>query len=157
MMADKGAWWSLQPFLNDEDANPKSDPVSKAKQEQVGKGTENAFAMAQRFKVNWAFGTDTLFAGPRGAERQGRQLAKLTRFMAPLEALHRATGAAGDLLALSGERAPYRGRLGRIESDALADLLVVDGDPATSLSWLEDPASNLRLIMKDGRIHKQSL
>lgn len=157
MMADKGAWWSLQPFLNDEDANPKSDPAQKAKQEEVGAGTERAFALAQKHKVNWAFGTDALFLGPRGAEKQGRQLAKLARFMAPLDALYRATGAAGDLLAMSGARAPYQGKLGRIEPNALADLLVVDGDPATSLAWLEDPAANLKLIMKGGQIHKRVL
>jgi imidazolonepropionase-like amidohydrolase len=77
--------------------------------------------------------------------------------MSPLEALHKATGAAGDLLALSGPRNPYDGRLGVIAEGALADLLVVNGDPATGLDWLDDPANNLRLIMKGGRIYKEAL
>lgn len=153
MMADNGVWWSLQPFLADEDSNQYSDPKAIAAQKMVAEGTVRAFGMAQQYNVNWAFGSDVLFGG---AELQGRHLSKLARFMSPLEALHRATGASGRLLALSGPRAPYDGRLGVIADDALADLLVVEGDPETGLDWLEN-TDNLRLIMKNGRIHKNSL
>ena len=154
MMADRGAWWSIQPFLADEDANQYTDPKAIAAQRTVADGTVRAFELAAKHKVNWAFGTDILFAG--SGESQGRQLAKLARFMSPLEALHRATGAAGKLLAMSGPRATYDGALGVIAEGANADLLVVDGDPAADLSWLGDSA-NLRLIMKGGRVHKTTL
>lgn len=153
MMADTGTWWSIQPFLADEDANTYTDPVAIAAQKAVSDGTVQAFEWADKHRVNWAFGTDILY---RGGESQGRQLVKLTRFMSPLAALHRATGAAGDLLALSGARAPYRGRLGVIAPDALADLLVIDGDAEASLDWLADTA-NLRLIMKNGQLFKNTL
>jgi imidazolonepropionase-like amidohydrolase len=153
MMADSGTWWSIQPFLADEEANQYTDPKAIAAQKFVAEGTVRAFELAQVHKVNWAFGTDILYSG---AENQGKQLTKLARFMSPLEALHRATGAAGQLLALSGPRAPYDGRLGVIAQGALADLLVVDGDPETDLSWLADTA-NLRLIVKGGQIAKDSL
>lgn len=103
-----------------------------------------------------AFGTDILF-NPAGAASQGRQLAKFARFMSPLEALHKATGAAGSLLALSGERAPYAGRLGVIAEGALADLLVIDGDPETDLAWLDTPDASLRVIIKGGRMFKNIL
>ncbi len=43
-----------------------------------------------------------------------------------------------------------------IAPGAFADLLVVEGDPEASLAWLED-TGNLRLIVKNGRIHKNSL
>ncbi|MGM0639657.1 MAG: amidohydrolase family protein, partial [Pseudomonadota bacterium] len=43
------------------------------------------------------------------------------------------------------------------EPGALADLLVVDGDPSRDLDFLYDPERNLRLIMKGGRIHKERL
>lgn len=153
MMADHGTWWSIQPFLADEDANQYTDPKAIAAQRQVAEGTVRAFEMAQQYSVNWAFGTDILYGG---GESQARQLAKLARFMSPLEALYRATGAAGQLLSLSGPRAPYDGALGVIAEGALADLLVVDGDPETGLDWLAD-SENLRLIMKGGRIFKDSL
>jgi imidazolonepropionase-like amidohydrolase len=103
-----------------------------------------------------AFGTDTLFSSDL-VRRMGRQLSKLARYMRPLEALRVATGAAGDLLAMSGPRNPYGGALGVIKEGALADLLVIDGDPAAALDWLENYFSSLRLIMKGGRIVKESL
>ena len=156
MMADAGAWWSIQPFLADEDANPESDPRQQAKQMEVATGTVRAFELGRALGTRMAFGTDILF-NPAGASGQGRQLAKLTRFMSPLEALNMATGAAGELMALSGDRSPYSGRLGVIAEGAHADLLVIDGEPEVDLSWLEDPGANLRLIMKGGRIAKDTL
>ncbi|PKM01306.1 MAG: hydrolase, partial [Gammaproteobacteria bacterium HGW-Gammaproteobacteria-7] len=156
MMKAEGAWWSIQPFLSDEDSNPRSDPVQQAKGERVARGTVQAFEQGRAEGVKMAFGTDILM-NPGGSASQGRQLAKLTRFMAPLEALRMATGAAGELLAMSGERAPYPGKLGVIEPGALADLLVWDGDPSASLDFIGDPASNLKLVMKGGRVFKESL
>jgi len=43
-----------------------------------------------------------------------------------------------------------------IAQGALADLLVIDGDPEQGLDWLGDKA-NLRLIMKNGRVFKDEL
>lgn len=156
MMKTEGAWWSIQPFLADEDSNPKSDPIQIAKQQQVSVGTVRAFEKGRAEGVKMAFGTDILM-NPGGSASQGRQLAKLTRFMAPLEALRMATGQAGELLAMSGERSPYPGKLGVIEAGAHADLLVWDGDPAQSLDFLGDPAANLKLVMKGGRVYKEAL
>jgi imidazolonepropionase-like amidohydrolase len=62
-----------------------------------------------------------------------------------------------DLLALSGLRSPYDGRLGVIEAGALADILVVNGDPVADIRLLEDPAKNLSVVMKDGQVHKNTL
>lgn len=155
-MAQADAWWSIQPFLADEDSNQYSDPRSQAKQRQVAEGTVRAFEQGRAEGVNMAFGTDVLF-NPKGAATQGRQLSKLTRFMPPLEALRMATGAAGDLLALSGERNPYQGRLGVIAEGALADILVWDGDPETELNFVASPDTTLRLVMKGGRMFKNQL
>ncbi|WP_371061315.1 amidohydrolase family protein [Rhodosalinus sp. 5P4] len=156
MMREEGAWWSIQPFLADEDANPKSDPRQQAKQIEVAEGTVRAFEEGRAEGVQMAFGTDILM-NPAGTASHGRQLGKLTRFMPPLEALHLATGAAGELLALSGARAPYDGRLGVIAEGAPADLLVVDGDPEAGLDWLDTPETSLPLIMKGGAIVKDRL
>ena len=48
--------------------------------------------------------------------------------------------AIAELLALCGPRNPYPGRLGVVEPGAIADLLVVDGDPMTDIDLLADPA-----------------
>ena len=68
-----------------------------------------------------------------------------------------ATSRNAELLALSGERNPYPGKLGVIEAGAYADLLIVDGDPLTDIALVADPEANLRLIMKGGRIYKNAL
>jgi imidazolonepropionase-like amidohydrolase len=156
MMKAQGAFWSIQPFLADEDANPRSDPIQQAKGEQVARGTVQAFEKGRGEGVKMAFGTDILM-NPGGSARQSRQLATLTGFMAPAEALRMATGAAGELLAMSGDRTPYPGALGVIAPGAHADVLVWDGDLAASLDVIGDPATNLRLIMKGGRNFKEAL
>lgn len=67
-----------------------------------------------------------------------------------------ATSANGELLALSGERNPYPGRLGVVEEGALADLLLVDGNPLSDIELMND-SNNLVLIIKNGTIHKNTL
>ena len=129
---------------------------NREKQLEVAAGTDNAYKLAKRHKIKVAFGTDTLF-NPKLAQRQGKQLSKLTRWFTPAEVLRMATSANAELLALSGRRNPYPGKLGVVEEGALADLLLVDGDPIADIKLLEDPAKNLVVIMKDGKIFKNAL
>ena len=68
-----------------------------------------------------------------------------------------ATSTNGELLAISGPRNPYPGKLGVIEEDALADLLVVDGNPIENIGLIAEPEKTLALIMKDGKIIKDAL
>ena len=44
-----------------------------------------------------------------------------------------------------------------VEEGALADLLLVDGNPLDDIKLVEDPAKNFVVIMKDGRIYKNRL
>jgi imidazolonepropionase-like amidohydrolase len=156
MMAGEGVWWSLQPFLADEDANVQHDPRSKAKQQQVAVGTVRAYELADKYQIQTAWGTDILFT-PAHLPHQGRMLSKLTRFYDPLKVLKMATGDNGRLLQLSGLRQAYDGELGVIRPGALADLLLIDGEPEQSLSFLEQPEQNLLLIIKDGKLYKNAL
>ena len=68
-----------------------------------------------------------------------------------------ATADNADLLAMSGPRNPYPGKLGVVQEGALADLLLVDGDPIADIALIEDPAKNFVVIMKDGEVHKNAL
>lgn len=156
MMRDEGVWWSLQPFLQDEDSNVYPDPARRESQSRVAQGTVKAYELAQKYGIKTGWGTDVLF-NPKGTASQGKQLAKLTRFYDPLTLLKQATGTNAELLALSGERNPYPQPLGRIAPGAFADLLVADGDPSVNLDFLINPEQNLRLIMKDGKVHKNTL
>jgi imidazolonepropionase-like amidohydrolase len=157
MLAEHNTWWSLQPFLDDEDTKPIPEQAGRAKQAQVRAGTDRAYALAREYGVRLAWGTDILFDASL-ASRQGKQLAKMARWFTPAEVLTMATSTNAELLAVSGPRNPYPGRaLGRVEPGAWADLLLVDGNPLDELSLLADPDRNLAVIMKDGVIHKNSL
>jgi imidazolonepropionase-like amidohydrolase len=61
------------------------------------------------------------------------------------------------LLSMSGPRNPYPGRIGILEEGALADLLLMDGDPLTNIELIADPDRNILVIMKDGKIYKNSI
>jgi imidazolonepropionase-like amidohydrolase len=156
LMAEKGIWWSLQPFLDDEFSNVIKDPVKRAKQLAMVQGTDTAYELAIRHKIKLAWGTDALF-DPRLATGQGAQLAKMTRWFTPAEILRMATSTNAELLALSGPRNPYPGRLGVVEVGALADLILVDGDPLSDVSLVARPDDAFVVIMKNGFVHKNSL
>jgi imidazolonepropionase-like amidohydrolase len=158
LLAEKGIWWSLQPLRDDEDASmlPFMTPVSRQKALEVFAGTENAYKLAKQYKVRTAWGSDLMFDA-RVAGRQGAWLAKLVRWYTPAETLKMATADNGELMALSGFINPYPGKLGVVEEGALADLLLVEGNPLEQIRLIEDPDQNFPVIMKDGRIYKNTL
>ena len=59
--------------------------------------------------------------------------------------------------AVSGLRSPCAGKLGVVEEGALADLLLVDGNPLENIKLVENPARNFVVIMKDGKVYKNLL
>jgi imidazolonepropionase-like amidohydrolase len=155
LMAEKGIWWSLQPFLdNKPSTNPEGSP-NRLKQLEMFKGTDNAYALAKKYKIKTAWGTDILFDAELAA-KQGDELAVMTRWYSAAEALKMATADNAELLALSGPRTAYAGKLGVVEEGALADLLLVDGDPIANLELVTDPQKNFVVIMKDGKIYKNT-
>ena len=156
LIAERGIWLSTQAFPDEmADAFPPGSQ-ERAKAFTVFAGTDTSITLAKKYKLKTAFGTDILFS--KGlAQRQGELLVKFTRWYTPAETLAMATGTNGELLALSGKRNPYPGKLGVVEEGALADLLLVDGDPVSNIELLQDPAKNLLVIMKDGKIYKNSL
>jgi len=156
-MKKNDVWLSIQPLLNDEDALKFDSPYSQAKFEAVTSGTDEIYETAKKVGVKIAFGTDMLF-DPVAAEKQGKMLSKLKRWFTPYEALKMATSTNAELLALSGPRNPYQeGPLGVIKEGAYADLILVDGNPLENLDLVADAEKNFVMIMKDGKIYKNSL
>ena len=158
LMKEKGAFLSMQPLLDDEDAIPFPEgSFSRQKYIQVTKGTDRVYRLAKKIGVKIVFGTDTLF-DPALAAKQGKVLAKLGRWFSPVEALRQATSTAAELLKLSGPRSPYRdGPLGVIRQGAYADLILVNGNPVENLNLVADPGKNFSVIMKNGTIYKNAL
>ena len=156
LLADQGLWWSLQPLTYDAEVFARMTPLSQSKALKVFAGTEIAYKLARQYQIKTAFGADVLFDAA-AASRQGAYLAKLVRWYTPAEALKMATADNGELMALCGSINPYPGKLGVVEEGALADLLLVDGNPLDNIELVADPAKNFRLIMKDGAIYKDEL
>lgn len=155
LMAEKGIWLSTQPFV-DLGGAAALPPQNQARKKQVIAGTDNVYAFVKKYKIKTAWGTDVLFSQAL-AERQGKMLVDMTRWYTAAEALAMATSANAELLALTGLRNPYPGKLGVVEQGAFADLLLVDGDPTTNIDLVADAAKNFVVIMKDGKIHKNTL
>jgi imidazolonepropionase-like amidohydrolase len=150
MLAEKGVWLSLQAL---DEAPPTASEDVRKKKHMVVEGTDNAFKWAKKHNVKLAWGTDFLF-NPLQNKNQNAEILKLKAWFSPAEALRLVTYSNGQLLALSGPRNPYPGKLGVIEVGALADLLLVDGDPTQNLDIIADPDKNFRVIMKGGQIYK---
>jgi len=152
LLADKGIWLSLQAL---DEAPPTASALKRAKKHTVVEGTDNAFTWARKYGVKLAFGTDILLE-PDNTKNQITDFTKLTKWFTPAEALKLVTYDNAQLLALSGPRNPYPGKLGVIEPGAYADVLLINGDPTTDLNLIGDPEKNLTVIMKNGAIVKNT-
>jgi len=153
LLGEKGIWLSLQAL---DEAPPTASEGTRAKKHTVVEGTDNAFKWAKKHNVKLAWGTDLMFL-PAQMKNQNTDVVKLKAWMTPAEALRLVTHDNAQLLALSGPRNPYPGKLGVVEVDALADLLLVDGDPIANLDLVASPDKNFLVIMKDGKIYKNRL
>jgi imidazolonepropionase-like amidohydrolase len=152
LMAEKGIWLSTQPFTDIGSAEVLP-PAQRQQKMQVVTGTDVVYNLVKKYKIKTAFGTDILFSKAL-AERQGQGIVELTRWFTPADALIMATSKNGELLGLSGLRNPYPGKLGVIEQGALADLLLVDGNPLEDIQLVADPKNKFLVIMKDGIVYK---
>lgn len=170
-MADHGVWLCTQPFVESDHDYP--GPASAEKNRQVCEGVERTIRWALDHGVNVAFGTD-LMLNPAKSGRQSDMVARLAGLTGgPVDGLRMATSANAELFRKAGPRDPYQNptavdrakygdkphvaHLGVIAEGAWADLLLVDGDPTRDLSVLADPAANLKVIIKDGHVHKNTL
>ncbi len=156
LMAKNDVHISLQPLTAKQimDAYPEDD-VRHIKAKQAFEGTGNVMMWAKKHGVHMAWGTDLL----NSIETRKTQLQDLSirkQWFSSAEIMIQATGNGGKTVALSGPRNPY-GRLGVIEVDALADILIYRENPLEDVSVVEDFEKNLVLIMKDGKVHKNLL
>ncbi|MET7001484.1 metal-dependent hydrolase family protein [Chitinophaga defluvii] len=153
LIAEKGIWLSLQNLV---DNTPDMDAQRIAKRKPVIEGQEKVWPLAKKYNVKLAWGTDFLFE-PALNEKQNEFILRLQKWFTNAEILKMVTQDNASLLQLSGLRSPYPGKLGIIEEGAMADILLVDGDPLKDLKLLANPAKNFVVIIKDGKIYKNIL
>ncbi|HEY6964388.1 MAG TPA: amidohydrolase family protein [Erythrobacter sp.] len=150
LMAEKGIWLSGQMLV---DSTEAMDPKRREKRKPIIEGQQIVWPMAKRLGVKLAWGTDFLFEPELNAQ-QNAYILRLKPYFTPAELLRLVTSQNAELLALSGPRSPYEGKLGVVQEGALADLILVEGNPLQDIDLIGDPAKNFAVIMKDGVIVK---
>jgi len=158
-MAKEGVWLSPQAYLfgmTPEELNIVGTPA-EPKMRQVNSDSDVVMKLAGKLGVKVAWGTD-LFGPLEKQALQPLEFRARTRYFSNVEILRQATSFNAELLKLSGLRHPYtEGALGVIEEGAYADIIIVDGNPLDDMELMVDPATNFKLIMKDGVIYKNTL
>ena len=157
--------WGMSPELF------KNPYVTKSKHgaiREMQKNAPNFVKWLMKHKVKVVFGTDDVGDMVIGQNSRRYELFYRAEVFGNFETLKQATSVAGELLALTGLRNPYEGKQGVVEEGALADLLLVDGNPLEDISvlgaqseWFSapppEPIETLRVIMKDGVVYKNTL
>ncbi|MBW3164422.1 metal-dependent hydrolase family protein [Ferrimonas balearica] len=159
--------WGISPDLARNPLMPAAKiPMVKALGEQYADFGEKLL----KHKVKVVFASDYVGV-PEDAERARRYEIwwRTQKFGSNFEVLRQMTSVAGEMLALSGPRNPAKGKLGVVEEGALADLILIDGNPLEDISviggtdkWFDAepeyrPIETLVVIMKDGVIYKNIL
>lgn len=155
LMGEKGIWLSIQALDEEGRADFSTEQLQKKK--DVANGADAVIKLAKKYKVKMAWGTDVFFNPPINKD-QNTYIAKMGNWFTPYEVLKLITSDNAQLLALSGNRSPYReGKLGVIEEGAYADMILVDGNPLKDINVMVDYNKNFVLIMKDGIVYKNTI
>jgi imidazolonepropionase-like amidohydrolase len=118
-------------------------PICQREVDELKAVALRSFKRAAEAGLKIALGTDALSDEMHG--RNARELALLVRHgLTPMEAIVAATKTAAEACRVND-------RVGTLEAGKAADLLVVNGDPLSDISLLQDQ-SCLLLIMKEGYV-----
>ena len=159
MMNEMGAIYTPQAFIFSptEEQIAAADPATVAKGAPLRENLDTSMRLARDHGVKIGFGVDS-FGSAELLAFQNLEFGRRLRWFSSVEILRQATSVNAELFALSGARSPYQeGPLGVVQVGAYADLLLVEGDPTQDVTILEDYENNLRIIMKDGVIYKNTL
>jgi imidazolonepropionase-like amidohydrolase len=156
-LVEAGAFLSIQASASQSPSLEWFTADQKAKHKLARDGFFEMVELAKKYKAKVTFSSDW-FGSDEAFALQSQEWVARKDFWTPVEILRQATGTAGDLLAMSGQRNPHKeSKLGVILEGAYADLLIVDGNLLEDITLLADPEKNLKLIMKDGKIYKNTL
>jgi len=152
MMAEAGAFLvptfiSLIQRLETADEHHLPPAIVDNLRRTIDRGKQ-VYAWAREAGVPLGLGTDLW--GPEAQHWQLREMQARTDFETTVNILRSATAVNADLLMQKGE-------LGTIAPGALADILLVEGDPLADITVMLNPDQNLKFIMQDGAIRKNTL
>jgi imidazolonepropionase-like amidohydrolase len=166
-MADEGIVWSLQGYMGYQSfADPSKMPSffsadQKKKAIQLFEGFPKVAKWSRKYNVFIVSGGDT-FGKAFVKNNIENVIVEPSLGFSNLEALIHATSNPAKMIKEMGfmaiELDPYPdGKLGVIESGAYADILIYNGNPLEDLTVMRDYKNNLKVIMKDGKIYKNTL
>ncbi len=150
MMADAGAYYVPTLTIYDILVNEASDTVDDFAREKlhlVHDAGRRAIAHAQRAGVKIGSGADII--GPYH-HLKGREFRLKADIMTPMDAIVSATRINAEIVGAEHE-------IGTLETGKAADLIVVDGDPLSEPSVLENGLETVLLVVKAGRVMKDRL
>jgi len=156
LLVEKGAYLSTQTgvYLQEPAADWSED--QKEKQIKAQKGLDVLMKLAKKHNAKIALGTDLVGVASE-KYKQAYELTNRLKWFTPAEILKQATFNNAELMSWSGPRNPYPGKLGVIKEGAYADILLVNGNPLEDLTLFNKPEKNLSLIIKDGKIYKNTI
>jgi len=156
LAAEKGVFISTQAALFMNPAPPSFTPAQVERQQQAKEGLDRLMRASKKYNAKVLFGTD-MVASIESKRAQVTEFTLRSGWFSNAEILKQATSVNAEALELSGPRNPYPGKLGVIEEGAYADLLLINGNPIADIEILTNPEDNLALIMKDGKIYKNTI
>jgi imidazolonepropionase-like amidohydrolase len=156
LLVEKGAFLGAQTgvYLQEPAADWTDD--QKEKQIKAQKGLDMLMKLAKKHNAKIALGTDLVGVASE-KYKQAYELTNRLKWFTPAEILKQVTFNNAELMSWSGPRNPYPGKSGVIEEGAYADILLVNGNPLEDLTLFNKPEENLALIMKDGKIYKNTI
>ena len=113
----------------------------------VAERAVSGLAVMKQAGVKMGFGTDLM---GQTHTRQGSEFSIRRQALEPFDILHSATAVNAEILNMQGQ-------LGVVAPGALADLLLVDGNPLADIELLSANGAHLSVIMNDGRFSKRAL
>jgi imidazolonepropionase-like amidohydrolase len=156
-MAENDVYLVVEGFMSLSEGSASFTPEQQQKFELAKAGFVKMIELAKKYKLKIALGSD-LFLSKAMYDLHAQEWNARAELFTDLEIMRQATSIGAELIAFSGERNRYKdGPLGVVEVGAYADLIIVDGNPLEDIKILSDPDKNIRLIMKDGKIYKNTL
>jgi imidazolonepropionase-like amidohydrolase len=156
-MKEQGVYLVVEALMSLSDGSPDFTPEQMEKFQLAKAGFMEMIELAKKHELKIALGSDT-FLSKEAYDLQALEWTARSKLFTPIEILRQATSIGAELIELSGPRNRYKeGALGVLREGAYADLVIVEGNPLEDITLLADPEKNLRVIMKDGVIYKNTL
>lgn len=161
---------SLVTFANPEQITFFS-PDQQAKGKQVNQGAAQMFEWAVKHDLLMVLGGDMF--GVADGPRQALNMTKMIDVgLSPEKILKMGTSDAATVIGWCGGMNPYKDAypdltpeqkaekgigLGVVEEGAYADMIIIDGNPLKDIKIIEDYKKNMKVIIRDGKIWKNTL